>query len=75
MSTANPTPDPERVVDVAVIGAGVVGIATAYALARRGMQVALIDREPVSYTHLGVYKRQRCDLDLQVWATGSRVHL
>ena len=45
MPTANPTPDPERVVDVAVIGAGVVGIATAYALARRGMQVALIDRE------------------------------
>ena len=30
--------------DVAVIGAGVVGLATAYALARRGLQVALLER-------------------------------
>jgi D-amino-acid dehydrogenase len=30
--------------DVAVLGAGVVGVATAYALARRGHSVALIDR-------------------------------
>ena len=31
-------------VQTAVIGAGVVGVATAYALARRGMQVQLLDR-------------------------------
>lgn len=32
--------------DVAVIGAGVVGVATAYALARRGRRVSLFDRAP-----------------------------
>lgn len=32
--------------DVAVIGAGVVGISTAYALARRGRRVLLLDRAP-----------------------------
>jgi glycine/D-amino acid oxidase-like deaminating enzyme len=34
--------------DVAVIGAGIVGTATAYELARRGAQVTLLDRGPVS---------------------------
>lgn len=38
----SPAPD----ADVAVIGAGVVGMATAYALARRGMRVLLVDRAP-----------------------------
>jgi D-amino-acid dehydrogenase len=37
-------PDDGHIVDVAVAGAGVVGVATAYALARRGLSVALIDR-------------------------------
>ncbi|KAF1684935.1 amino acid dehydrogenase [Pseudoxanthomonas broegbernensis] len=32
--------------EVAVIGAGVVGLATAYALARRGARVLLLDRAP-----------------------------
>ena len=32
--------------DVAVIGAGVVGVATAYALARRGLRICVIDRAP-----------------------------
>src|SRR6478672_5063504 len=32
--------------DVAVIGAGVVGLATAYTLARRGRRVLLLDRAP-----------------------------
>lgn len=32
--------------DAIVLGAGVVGTATAYALARRGLQVVLVDREP-----------------------------
>ena len=31
--------------DVVVLGAGVVGISTAYALARRGLSVTLVDRE------------------------------
>lgn len=31
-------------VDVAVLGAGVVGLCTAYALARRGLRVALVER-------------------------------
>ena len=35
-----------RDADVAVIGAGVVGLATAYALARRGKRVLLLDRAP-----------------------------
>ena len=35
-----------RDADVAVIGAGVVGLATAYALARRGRRVLLLDRAP-----------------------------
>jgi D-amino-acid dehydrogenase len=34
----------ETVFDVVVAGAGVVGVATAYALARRGLAVALVDR-------------------------------
>lgn len=36
----------EAIVDVAVAGAGVVGVTTAYALARRGLSVALVDRAP-----------------------------
>ena len=36
--------DDDAAVDVTVIGAGVVGIATAYAAARRGMSVRVIDR-------------------------------
>ena len=39
----SPTP---RDADVAVVGAGVVGMATAYALARRGRRVLLLDRAP-----------------------------
>lgn len=33
-----------RMADVIVLGAGVVGVATAYALARRGLAVAIVDR-------------------------------
>ena len=40
--THTPTAD----ADVAVIGAGVVGLATAYALASRGRRVLLLDRAP-----------------------------
>jgi D-amino-acid dehydrogenase len=36
----------DEAVDVIVAGAGVVGVATAYALARRGLSVALVDRNP-----------------------------
>ncbi len=33
--------------DTAIVGAGVVGLATAYALARRGHSVVVLEREPV----------------------------
>jgi D-amino-acid dehydrogenase len=39
-------PGARRAPSVIVIGAGVVGVATAYALARRGARVTLVDREP-----------------------------
>lgn len=38
------TPEFSGAVDVVVIGAGIVGTATAYELARRGVSVALIDK-------------------------------
>ncbi|MEO6171105.1 MAG: FAD-dependent oxidoreductase, partial [Lysobacter sp.] len=34
----------DEVVDVTVVGAGVIGIATAYAAARQGLSVRVIDR-------------------------------
>ncbi|MET0484130.1 MAG: FAD/NAD(P)-binding protein, partial [Candidatus Rokuibacteriota bacterium] len=37
----------ERDADVVVVGAGIVGCATAYFLARRGARVAIIERGPV----------------------------
>ena len=37
----------EREADVVVVGAGIVGCATAYFLARRGARVAIIERAPV----------------------------
>ena len=37
-------PQEDAPVDVAVLGAGVVGLCTAYALARRGLRVALVER-------------------------------
>ena len=37
---------PERHVDIAIIGAGVVGLATALALAPTGLQIALFDAQP-----------------------------
>ncbi len=37
-------PAPALVTDVLVLGAGVVGVATAEALIRRGMSVTLVDR-------------------------------
>ena len=39
-------PADDETVDVIVAGAGVVGVATAYALTRRGLSVALVDRNP-----------------------------
>lgn len=39
---------PSRAVDVAVVGAGVVGAATALALTRRGLSVAVVDRAGVA---------------------------
>lgn len=37
--------EPPETADVIVLGAGVVGVSTAYALARRGLTVTLVDRE------------------------------
>ena len=42
-SLPRPTLEPEREFDVAIIGAGIVGIATAYALRNSGKSVALIE--------------------------------
>lgn len=45
---------PEETVDVAVLGAGIVGVSTAYAARERGMSVVLVDRrEPGSETSYG----------------------
>ncbi len=53
---------PEETVDVVVLGAGIVGVSTAYAARARGMSVVLIDRrEPGSETSYGnaVFGKQR----------------
>ena len=46
LAPANGPSADKKVRSVIVIGAGVVGIATAYCLARTGMAVTIIDREP-----------------------------
>ena len=38
--------------DVVVIGGGIIGAATAYFLSKEGRKVKVIERDPVSYTHL-----------------------
>ena len=44
----------EAEVDVVVLGAGIVGVSTAYAARQRGMSVVLVDRrEPGSETSYG----------------------
>jgi glycine/D-amino acid oxidase-like deaminating enzyme len=43
-----PPPDGDLAVDVAVVGAGVAGIATAWELARRGQRVALLEADRVA---------------------------
>ena len=48
--------------DVAVLGAGVIGVSTAIHLARRGVRVALVDRrapgEETSYGNAGIIQRE-----------------
>jgi glycerol-3-phosphate dehydrogenase len=43
---------PERC-DVAVIGGGIVGVSTAYELARRGVQVALLEKGAIGCEQSG----------------------
>ena len=38
---------PESEIDVAVIGAGIIGVCTALELAERGMKVTIFDPAPV----------------------------
>ncbi|GGG47534.1 glycine oxidase ThiO [Kocuria dechangensis] len=48
-TTSRPGPGPaDLVVDAAVVGAGVVGLATAWELRRRGRSVAVVDPDPGS---------------------------
>ncbi|USS43814.1 FAD-binding oxidoreductase [Burkholderia glumae] len=60
------TPEFSGAVDVVVIGAGIVGTATAYELARRGVSVALIDKGMVggeqSGRNWGWVRQQNRDL-------------
>lgn len=45
---------PEQAIDVVVLGAGIVGVSTAYAARQRGLSVVLVDRrEPGSETSYG----------------------
>jgi glycine/D-amino acid oxidase-like deaminating enzyme len=46
--TKDTTIDAPRAADVVVVGAGIIGCATAYFLARRGVRVVVVERGPVS---------------------------
>ena len=57
----------DREADVVVVGAGIVGCATAYSLARRGVRVAVVERGPVpgeqSRKNWGFVRQQGRDPD------------
>ena len=38
--------------DVVIVGGGIIGAATAYFMSLEGRKVKVIERDPVSYTHL-----------------------
>ena len=44
--------------DVAIIGCGEAGIFAGYELMHRNPGLKVVTLDPVSYTHLDVYKRQ-----------------
>ena len=54
ISASQPLPSQ---VDVVVIGAGIAGSAAAYALAKKGHKVALLDTDggPATITHIGTH--------------------
>ena len=52
MSPTSPLPQPRSpLVDVVVVGAGVMGAAAAWRLARRGAKAVILDRFPAGHTH------------------------
>src|SRR5260221_4794208 len=53
-SIAGKPPPVERHVEIAVVGAGPAGIAAAIAAAKAGLQVLLIDENPVAGTMMGL---------------------
>jgi glycine/D-amino acid oxidase-like deaminating enzyme len=68
----------ERDADVVVVGAGIVGCATAYFLARRGVRVAVVERGPVpgeqSRKNWGFVRQQGRDpLELPLAMEANRI--
>jgi sarcosine oxidase len=52
VSPTSPLPQPRSpLVDVVVVGAGVMGAAAAWRLARRGAKAVILDRFPAGHTH------------------------
>ena len=50
-----PQPPAPKKREVVVLGAGVIGVTTAYALARSGCAVTVIDQKVDSHTHRHTY--------------------
>ena len=66
---------PKPTIDVAVVGAGIIGVCTALELAERGLKVTIFDPAPVcsktSYGNAGVISPWTC-VPQSMPACGSR---